>query len=227
MNKPTKWSLIGLGIFVLVVIVAVSIFFISSAVVAAAMEGFSNTIVEQVKKEIPEALTEPEIREIIREEIAEVQNKEEVASDEAPLEEEKEITGEEGISEELETGQEFIYQGRKIILTKYEIVETNIDKNLLWVYLYVENIGNVPHEHINDCDFIIYHKGRKAEPLFGGFGPEEGRKGYDIGSYDKLYPGEVCEGWISNYISTGWKAEDIEIRFEPLFGGTECIWKLK
>jgi len=250
MRKPVKWTLIGLGIFVFVVMVVVSTFFISSAVVSVAIEGLSNTMAEQVKKEIPNALTETEIREIIREEKTETlsveelkqvreflkemealkqveQAKEEVATEEVSKTGSEETTGTKEGLQELITGQEFIYNGVKIALTKYELVPTNIDKNLLWAYLYVENIDTVPHEPLNGMEFIIYYKGREVVGLCSGFTAEEGKKGYDTGSYRELYPGEVCEGWISNYIDPDFKAEDIEIHFEPLFGGTRCIWVLK
>ena len=138
----------------------------------------------------------------------------------------KSIGKKEGL-QELTTGQEFIYNGVKIALTKYELVPTKVDKNLLWVYLYVENIDNVPHEYINSMDFVIYDKGRKDGILCGGPTFEESKKGYDTGAYDKLYPGEIAEGWAGYYIEPDWKAEDIEIRFEPLFSGTKCIWLLK
>lgn len=92
---------------------------------------------------------------------------------------------------------------------------------------YVENIDNVPHEHIYDGYFVIYHDGREDGFLSDGPYTEEGRKMYDVGSYRELNPGEVCEGWTSYYIPTDWKAEDIEIHFEPLFGGTRCTWVLK
>jgi hypothetical protein len=39
MNNPTKWSLIGLGIFLLVVKVAIITFFISSEVISATIKG--------------------------------------------------------------------------------------------------------------------------------------------------------------------------------------------
>lgn len=129
--------------------------------------------------------------------------------------------------EELKAGQEFIYDGVKIALTKYEIVETNIDKNLLCVYLYVENIDDKPHEHIWGEEFVIYHQGREDGILCKHLDNKEGRKGYDTGAYRELYSDEVCEGWTSFFINPDWKAEDIEIYFKPGIGGTRCIWVLK
>ncbi|MBA7469324.1 hypothetical protein ES707_04591 [subsurface metagenome] len=69
MRKPIKWTLIGLGLFVLVAFVVSVTFFISSAVVSVAMGNSSKTIAEQVKKEIPKAISETEIRQIAKEEI--------------------------------------------------------------------------------------------------------------------------------------------------------------
>jgi len=172
---------------------------------------------------------EKDIKEVSTPETKQVeQAKEEVATEEIEKLEDEKTTGSQGISEELETGQEFIYDGRKITLTKYEIVPTNtIDKNLLWVYLYVENIDNVPHEHIYDMDFTIYHNGREDGELIG-FGLEEGRKYYSTGEYRELNPGEICEGWIDSFIPTDWKAEDIEIHFRPFLSSFSlCIWKLE
>ena len=138
----------------------------------------------------------------------------------------KSIGKKEGL-QELTTGQEFIYNGVKIALTKYELTPTHtVDKNLLWVYLYVENIDDVPHYHIYDMDFVIYHNKREDSGL-SGFGLEEGRKYYSTGSYNKLNPGEVREGWIDSFIPTDWKAEDIEIHFKPMMSSTQCIWLLK
>ena len=185
MRKPIKWTLIGLGIFTAVVIVAVIIIFAGLFVSAG---------VSAIKE-----VSTPET---------------------------KTLTAVEG-PQKVITGQEFIYNGIKIVLTKYEIVPTNIDKNLLWVYLYVENIDSVPHEHICSEEFVIYDKGRKDGILISVPGVEEGKKAYNIGSYDKLNPSEICEGWTSYYIEPEWKSEDIEIHFEPLFGGTGCIWLLK
>lgn len=245
MKKTLKWTLIDLGIFIGILVIVIANFLISSVVISNVMENFSNTMVEGVKKEIPKALTEPEIRQIVKEEIPEMLTEEEVkevrelleeikklkqieeSEEEVATEEEEETTGSQGISEELKTGQEFIHEGRKIALTKYEIMGTNINKNLLWVYLYVENIYDVPHMHIHSEEFVIYHDGREDGILLGAPGPEEGRKLYDIGSYNKLYPGEAIEGWTSYYIDSEWKAEDIEIHFKPMIGGTVCIWQLK
>lgn len=230
MKKSTKWTLLGLGIISGVLVIATISYFISLAVVLNAMENLSNTIAEGVKKEIPEALTEPEIREIIREEITEIQSEEEITSDETSLTEEKEITGEEGISEELDTGHEFIYQGKKIVLTKYEFVQesllTDDGEKLLYVYLYVENIDNVSHNHTYDYDFVIYHQDREVEPLMRTI-LDEDRESYDIGEYNELNPGEICEGWTFVIIPLDWKADDVEIHFKPLFGETKCIWLLK
>ena len=139
----------------------------------------------------------------------------------------KEVTVKQEGLQELKAGQEFIYDGRKIVLTKYELVETNIDKNLLCVYLYVENIDDKPHEHIWSEEFVIYHEGREDGILCKHLDNKEGRKGYDTGAYRELYPGEICEGWTSFFIDPDWKAEDIEIYFKPVIGGTRCIWVLK
>jgi len=206
MRKPVKWSLIGVGIFVGIVIVAVIILFVALFISAG---------VSAIKE-----VSTPETKQV-------EQAEEEVATEEIPEVESEEATGTKEGLQELITGQEFIYDGRKITLTKYEIVPTNtIDKNLLWVYLYVENIDNVPHEHIYDMDFTIYHNGREDGGLIG-FGLEEGRKYYSTGEYRELNPGEVCEGWIDSFIPTDWKAEDIEIHFKPMMSGTQCIWVLK
>jgi ABC-type transport system involved in multi-copper enzyme maturation permease subunit len=206
MRKSIKWTLIGIGIFVAVVIVAVIILFVGLFISAGVSA----------------------IKEVSTHETKHVeQAEEEVATEEIEKLEDEKTTGSQGISEELETGQEFIYDGRKITLTKYEIVPTNtIDKNLLLVYLYVENIDNVPHEHIYDMDFTIYHNGREDGVLIG-FGLGEGRKYYSTGEYRELNPGEVFEGWIDSFIPTDWKAEDIEIHFKPMMSGTQCIWVLK
>lgn len=229
MRKPIKWTLLGLGLFVLVAFVVSVTFFISSAVVSVAIGESSKTIAEQFKKQIPKAISETEIRQIVKEEIDKTLTvKEKETTEETPKAEEKETTTTQLESSKLEPGQEFIYNGVKIALTKYEIKPTNINKNELWAYLYVENINNVPHEHIHSEEFVIYDKGRKDGILFGAPGLEEGRKLYDTGSYDKLNPGEICEGWVRHYIEPDWKAEDIEIHFVPSLSGIEeCIWKLK
>jgi len=207
MNKPIKWTLIGLGIFILVAVVAVIIIFLGMCISAGVIT-FKETFTPETKQ------------------VEQVE--EEVATEEIEKLEDEKTTGSQGISEELETGQEFIYNGRKIVLTKYDITPTHIDKNLLWVYLYVENIDNVAHSHIyGDMDFIIYHKEREDGYLGSIAGMGEGRKMYETGPYHELSPGEVCEGWIGTYIPTDWNAENIEIHFEPGFGPyTPCIWKL-
>lgn len=146
---------------------------------------------------------------------------------EASVIETKQIEKAETTVPELKAGGEFINNGVKIALTKYEIEKTNIDKNLLWVYLRVENADSSPHGHIYPWDFYIYYGGRKGDPLFNFTDVEGGRKMYDPGSYDKINPGEIYEGWTSQYIPIDWKAENIDIRLEPLFGGTRCIWKFK
>ncbi len=207
MRKPIKWTLIGTGIFVGAVIVAVIIIFVGV---------FISTGVSVIRKDLT-----PETKQV-------EQAKASVTTKEGSKAESEEATGTKESLQNLITSQEFIYNGVKIALTKYEITPTNtIGKNLLWVYLYVENIDNVPHKHIYDMDFTIYHNGREDGGLIG-FGLEEGRKYYSTGEYRELNPGEVCEGWIDSFIPTDWKAEDIEIHFKPFLSGIEkCIWKLK
>ena len=132
--------------------------------------------------------------------------------------------------QELEIGQEFIYEGKKIMLTKYDILEcatlSDQGEKELSIYLYVENTENVSRHHIYSFDFELYHKGRKAT----GFLPDSicnGRKFYDTGDYAELYPGEICEGWIGAIIPLDWKPGDLEIHLEDPIFGTHCIWKLK
>lgn len=206
MRKPVKWALIGLGPFVFVVIVAVIIIFVGL---------FINVGISAIKE-----VSTPETKQV-------EEAKEEVTTKEIFEVKSEETMGTKESLQNLTTGQEFIYDGRKITLTKYEIVPTNtIDKNLLWVYLYVENIDNVAHEQIYEWCFTIYNSGREDGGL-SGFGLEEGRKYYSIGGYKELNPGEGCEGWIDGFISKDWKAEDIEIHFKPMMGSTQCIWVLK
>lgn len=179
MRKSTKWTLIGLGIFIGVVIVAVIIIFVGLFVSAG---------VSAIKE-----VSTPETKQV-------EQAEEEVAIEEISKAESEEATGTKEGLQNLTTGQEFIYNGVKIALTKYEITPINIDKNLLWVYLYVENIDNVPHNHIYDeMNFITYHKGREDGYLSGIPGILEGRKMYDTGEYSELYPDKVCEGWTCTY----------------------------
>ena len=197
MRKPVKWTLIGLGIFVLVAVIVVVVIFVGSAVFSVAVEGIKKASTVETKQIEKAEITAAEIT----------------------------VTAE-TTEPVLTAGQEFIYNGIKIALTKYEITETNIGKNELWVYLYVKNVDDAPRSHIYPWDFYIYYNGRKGEPLFN-FGDIEGaKKMYDVGSYDKINPGEICEGWMSQYISTDWKAEGIGIHLEPLLGGIRCIWLL-
>lgn len=198
MKKPVKWTLIGLGIFVFVAVVVVIIIFVGSAVFSVAVEGIKKASTIETKQIEKSETTVAEITAAA------------------------ETTG-----PALMAGQEFIYNGLKISLTKYEIMETNIGKNELWIYLYVKNVGNDSRSHIYPWDFYIYYNERKGEPLLNFADIEGAKKMYDVGSYDKINPGEICEGWTSQYIPIDWKAENIDIRLEPLFGGTRCIWKFK
>ena len=206
MRKPVKWTLIGLGIFIGVIVVTFLVFFIS-ATICGIKEGIKKTFTTETRQ-IEQA-------------------KETETTEEIPKAEKKETTATQLESSKLEPGQGFIYNGVKIALTKYEIEPADwTDKNILWVYLYVENIDNVPHNHIyGDMDFKLYHNGRE-DGYLGSFNLA-GRKNYDTGPYSKLYPGETCEGWLNEFIPTDWKAEDIEIHFKPFLSGTICIWKLE
>ena len=205
MRKPVKWTLIGLGIFIGVIVVTFLVFFIS-ATICGIKEGIKKTFT-------------PETRQI-------EQAKETETTKEIPKVEKKETTATQLESSKLEPGQGFIYNGVKIALTKYEILPTNIDKNQLWAYIYVENIDKVPRSHIHEWDFVIYNKGRETNSLFFTISLFEDRKMYTTGEYKELNPGEVREGWTSAYIPADWKAEDIEIHFKPFLSGARCIWKL-
>jgi len=151
----------------------------------------------------------------------------EEATEEATLEEKEKPKGE---YEERKIGQEFIYQGIRIILQKYETVSCSYlsDRGYkeLYVYLYVKNINTKPHDHIYSYNFVLYHNGKKDVAFFGSVSLCEDRKMYDVGTGEELKPGEIVEGWISTVIPESWNTENLEVHFEEIILGTHCIWKL-
>jgi outer membrane murein-binding lipoprotein Lpp len=134
----------------------------------------------------------------------------------------------------LKIGEEFLYQGKKIILKKYEILQCDNlaekDKKELFIYLYVENIDDKSRYHVLDINLYLYANGKKYKPLLGFIGGKsecDTRRLYSIKDSDEIYPGEIYNGWLRTTIPLDWKLSDLKIHFDDTFGTTQSIWKLE